>query len=104
MNKATSKILSALVACTAGVGTAIPPVCASIEDTIPHLMRAKTAQPIEYQRRSLTLEEMIQTSPFPAQFVQPIPLRGVNISGLQPKNIDQLGMNYFLVVDNTKYS
>lgn len=104
MSNASPKILIALVASSLGVAATPPVAYASVEDTIPHLMRQKAAQPIEYQRRSLTLEEMIQTSPFPAQFVQPIPLHGINISGLQPKSIDQLGMHYFLVVDNTKYS
>src|SRR5689334_8616193 len=84
----------------------IAPQAATCADLTPSYLTPRAGsvvKPVELQRRSLTLEEMIMRSPYPSAFMQPIPLHGVRISGLDSKNVDTLGFNYFLVIDNTKY-
>lgn len=50
-----------------------------------------------------TLDDMIVRSPMVVQGMNPIWLKGLRISGLQPKSVETLGNTYFVVVDNTKY-
>lgn len=75
-----------------------------IDPDAPYLFNTRHAKPVEYQRRAPTLEELLQRQDFPFQILQPIPLRGVNINGLLPKTIEQLGFNYFVVIDNSNYT
>ena len=70
----------------------------------PYLLKTRTGAPVEFQHRTSTLEEMIVRAPYPAQFMQPIPLHGVRVPGLNPKSVDTLGFQYFAVVDNTNYT
>jgi hypothetical protein len=80
-------------------------LAAGIDDTGKplNLLQVRPARPVQLEKRPPTLEEMIERSPMPAQYNQPIPLRGVNISGLHPKSVEALGFSYFIVVDNTKF-
>jgi hypothetical protein len=82
-----------------------PALAGGIDSDLPsYLFKAKQGKPVEFQRRAPNLEEMIQRTDFPYAQLQPIPLKGVKIQGLQPKSVDTLGWNYFIVVDNSKYS
>lgn len=96
MNKYLLTTLAASLLCPTALA-------AGIDGDAPYLIQTRTAKPVEYQRRAPLLEELIHRSDFPYQVLQPIPLRGVRIQGLQPKTIDQLGFNYFIVVDNPKH-
>lgn len=93
--------LAALLALTCSIG---PALAGPIDKDQPYLFRTKQGKAVEYQHRAPQLDEMIQRTDFPYAQLQPIPLRGVKINGLTPKSVDGLGWNYFLVVDNTKYS
>lgn len=97
-----SKSWKFLISCTT-VGLLTFSQLAQGADLPNYLMQTRLAKPVELQRRMLTLPEMIQRAPYPSAFMQPIPLHGVNVSGLQAKNVDTLGFNYFVVVDNSKY-
>jgi Protein of unknown function (DUF3160) len=66
-------------------------------------MQMKSPQkPVQLQPKQPTLENLIARIPLPAAMLQPIGLKGVNITGLYPKNVETLGFTYFAVVDNTK--
>src|SRR5579883_776053 len=82
-----------------------PATSAGIDDNSipPLLFHTKQARPVELKHHDLTLQEAIERCPVASQYMQPIPLKGVVISGLLPKSVEALGNNYFIVVDNTKY-
>ncbi len=83
----------------------MPPAKAGgIDPETPYMLHSRTAKPVQYQRRAPNLEELIQRSDFAYQQLQPIPLKGVNIQGLAPKTVENLGFQYFVVIDNTKYT
>ncbi|HEY9792408.1 MAG TPA: DUF3160 domain-containing protein, partial [Candidatus Obscuribacterales bacterium] len=112
MNK---RRLTGLAILTALFTSASPLIAAGIDDVTNkpmfsggglgqlNLMQPKPTKPVELRNREPTLEELLVRQPVPSQYLQPIPLRGVHISGLYPKSIETLGIQYFAVVDNSKY-
>lgn len=96
-----NRFLSAFFALSLSVS---PAFATGTDGELPYLFKTKMGKPVELQRRAPTLEELIQRADFPFAQLQPIPLRGVKIQGLQPKSVETLGWNYFLVVDNTKFN
>ena len=48
--------------------------------------------------------DLFPQTTFPVSTPQPIPLQGVNIQGLDKESVLLLGMNYFVVVNNTNFS
>lgn len=81
-----------------------PALAAGIEADQPYLIQTRQAKPVQLQHRAPLLEELVQRSDLPYSQLQPIPLKGVRIQGLQPKSVEALGWNYFVVVDNPSYT
>jgi hypothetical protein len=73
-------------------------------DAPPYLFQTRQGRPVEYKRSAPQLEELIRRTDMPYVPLQPIPLHGVRITGLHGKTVDMLGWNYFVVVDNSKYT
>lgn len=97
------KFLISITACILAVQT--PVACADLGSLLGQpLTQSKTAQPLQLQPQGASLAQMIARQPYPSAYMQAIPLHGVNISGLQSKTVDTLGFNYFIVLENTKYS
>jgi hypothetical protein len=93
---------------------ALPPgaQAAGIDENLPYHLRGsgpadilhgRQARPIELKKRAPTLDEMIRKLPLATQIVQPIPVNGLQISGLTKSSVDTLGWNYFVVVNNSHY-
>jgi hypothetical protein len=80
------------------------------DNSYPMMVQPQPNQP-QFQRRptplppkASRLEEIMPRRDFPVAFLQPLSLAGVKIPGLNKKSVQMLGQNFFVVVDNTKFS
>ncbi|MBY0546705.1 MAG: DUF3160 domain-containing protein [Candidatus Obscuribacterales bacterium] len=78
------------------------PVCALDIDALPYPLRSKPTKPIQVDRKSRTLEDVVDRAEVPYSFPQMVPLQGIGISGLGANGAQALGLNYFVVAANTK--
>lgn len=72
----------------------------SLRQPQPDLQR----RTIELPKKATRLDEMIPRMDYAATFLQPLPLGDVRIPTLTKKTVEMLGQNFFVVVDNTKYT
>lgn len=81
---------------------AMPPLVSALDfDALPYQLKSKPQKPIQMDKKNQSLEEIIDRADIPYSFPQPIPLQGINISGLNSKSVQILGENYFVVLNNT---
>lgn len=80
----------------------VSPACAVDIDPLPFPLRSKPTKPIQVDRKSRTLEDVIERSDIPYSIPQMVPLQGIGISGLGTNGAQTLGLNYFVVAANTK--
>jgi hypothetical protein len=83
-------------------------VCPVFADNI-NFGAPEQAKPFNLQSIQLNQKPTMSTDLFPQTGYalaqpQPIPLQGVKIEGLNKDSVLLLGMNYFVVVDNTKFT
>ncbi len=78
--------------------------CGAIEIKPFGLPAQPPTQPqARFDKQEATLEQLIVHVDVPYTFLQAVPLTGLKITGLGAKGIQMLGLNYFVVVNNTEY-
>ncbi len=65
---------------------------------------SRLRRPVVLPKKASKLEELITRKDYQITFLPPLPLNGVKIGGLTAKSTKMLGENFFVVVDNTKFT